>query len=133
MLNSPVRLLRRDGTRRGIHEIGALGERIAACHLQARGRKILFRNFTSERGGEIDLVVRHGETLVFVEVKTRAGQARGRPLDAVDRAKQARLRAGGEAWLRALGRRDLRWRYDVAEVTLADGEKPEVHIVENAF
>ena len=47
--------------------------------------KILYRNFKDRRGGEIDIVCREGDTLVFVEVKTRGGEEFGRPIEAVNR------------------------------------------------
>jgi putative endonuclease len=128
-------------------EIGALGERIAARFLQARGWKLLYRNFRAPKGGEVDLVLRGGEThdlLVFVEVKTRTRRDFGRPLRAVNAEKQALIIRGASEWLRLLGRefdsenqqdvrREISWRYDVVEIVLEEGKKPDVHLVENAF
>src|SRR5438105_8426903 len=67
---------------------GARGEKLACRFLRSSGYKILFRNFKDRRGGEIDVVCRDGDTLVFVEVKTRADEEFGRPIEAVDRQKQ---------------------------------------------
>lgn len=109
---------------------------MALRHLQARGWKLLYRNFRGPRGGEVDIVMRGGEghdLLVFVEVKTRTWKGFGRPLEAVDAKKQELLRRGASAWLRELGRRDIPWRFDVVEVVLTEGKKPEVNLVENAF
>ena len=64
--------------------LGALGEKMAARHLRRQGFKILFRNFRGRQGGEIDLVARDRDTLVFVEVKTRTREDFGRPREAVD-------------------------------------------------
>jgi putative endonuclease len=113
--------------------IGELGERIAAAWLRGRGRKVLCRNFEAPHGGEIDIVARDGEVLCFVEVKTRTSRAFGRPLDAVDESKQRLQRRGADEWLRMLGRRDIPWRFDVVEVILEDGVRPDVNLVENAF
>ena len=69
--------------------LGARGEKLAARYLRRQGFKILYRNFRGRRGGEIDLVCRDRDTLVFVEVKTRTREDFGRPLDAVNRAEAA--------------------------------------------
>jgi putative endonuclease len=62
--------------------------------LHRHGYKILYRNFRGRRGGEIDIVCRDGDTLVFVEVKTRADEDFGSPVEAVGRDKQWRISRG---------------------------------------
>lgn len=113
--------------------IGELGEKIARIYLRGEGRKILYRNFRAPRGGEVDIVARDGEVLSFVEVKTRTSEAFGRPLEAVDKRKQALIQRGANEWLRLLGTRDIAWRFDVVEVVLLEGEKPRVNVVLNVF
>ncbi len=81
----------------------------------------------------MDIIARHDRLLLFVEVKTRTAGARIRPLDAVDKPKQQLIERGANAWLKRLGTRKLPWRFDVIEVWLADGEKPRVNHVRNAF
>ena len=132
-LNSPCRITDADGKKISHLEIGNLGEDIAAHYLVANGRKILYRNYRGPRGGEIDIVARDGDTLSFVEVKTRTRKGYGRPLEAVTRDKQELIERGANAWLKLLGRRDLVWRFDVVEVILSDGQQAEVNIVNNAF
>ena len=132
-LNRPCRITDADGKKISHLEIGNLGEDIAAHYLVANGRKILYRNYRGPRGGEIDIVARDGDTLSFVEVKTRTKKGYGRPLEAVTRDKQELLERGANAWLKLLGRRDLVWRFDVVEVILSDGQQAEVNIVNNAF
>jgi len=115
-------------------EIGELGERIATAYLCTQGRKVLYRNYRGPRGGELDIVARHGKVLTFVEVKTRTYESDyGRPLDAVNREKQEYIKRGADAWLKLLKSRDMLWRFDVVEVILLEGEKPKVNIVEEAF
>lgn len=121
------------GTKLAAQEIGKLGERIAADHLALSGRKLLYKNYRGPRGGEIDIVARDGDILSFVEVKTRTQKGYGRPLDAVDRNKQALIERGANSWLKLLGRRDFIWRFDVVEVILAEGELAEVNVIKNAF
>lgn len=72
-------------------------------------------------------------TLVFVEVKTRTGDERGRPADAVDHDKQRRVARGAMAWLRLLNFPDIRFRFDIVEVLAADRAKPAVTLIRNAF
>jgi putative endonuclease len=65
---------------------GAHGEKLASRFLRSRGYKILYRNFKGRSGGEIDVVCRDRDTLVFVEVKTRPREDFGRPFTAVDKS-----------------------------------------------
>jgi putative endonuclease len=76
------------------------GERIAARHYRLRGYRILGVNVRAA-GNEIDLVVRGGGRLTFVEVKERAHGSFGGPEAAVDREKRRRVRRAAAAWLQA--------------------------------
>lgn len=77
---------------------GREGEDAAARHLEAHGAVVLARNYRA-RGGEIDLVARHGETLLFVEVKRRRSAARGAPAEAVTPLKRRRIVAAARRFL----------------------------------
>jgi putative endonuclease len=112
---------------------GARGEKLACRYLKRSGYKILFRNFRGRTGGEIDVVCRDNDTLVFVEVKTRAREDFGRPISAVDREKQKRISRGALAWLRMLDNPDILFRFDVVEVIIGGGAKPRVELIKNAF
>jgi putative endonuclease len=114
-------------------QLGARGEKLAARFLRRHGFKVLYRNFRGRQGGEIDLVCRDRDTLVFVEVKTRTREDFGRPLEAVNRRKQRRISLGGLAWLRLLGDPDVLFRFDVVEVVIAEGVAPRIELVRNAF
>ncbi|HEY8531777.1 MAG TPA: YraN family protein [Limnochorda sp.] len=83
---------------RGRRGLGAWGEALAACYLEGLGYRLLARNLR-HRLGELDLVALDGDTLVFVEVRTRATVAAGAPEESVDAAKQARLRRLASAFL----------------------------------
>lgn len=89
--------------------LGAYGESLAARHLAERGLVVLERNWRCP-AGEIDLVLRDGQTLVVCEVKTRSGLAFGSPHEAVTPAKVDRLRRLAALWLveRGLPVRDVR-------------------------
>ena len=80
--------------------VGAFGEAYAARHLVAGGMVLLDRNWRCE-AGEIDLVLRDGDVLVFCEVKTRTSTLYGNPLEAVTDQKAARLRRLAARWLSA--------------------------------
>ena len=113
--------------------LGTRGENLACRFLKKNGYKILYRNFRGRTGGEIDVVCRDRDTLVFVEVKTRTREDFGRPLDAVNRDKRNRISRGGLAWLRLLDDPDILFRFDVVEVIIAEGAEPRLEILRNAF
>ena len=127
-----------EDTRRAL---GKLGEEVAARHLRAAGYELVDRNFRT-RYGELDIVAADRRHLVFCEVKTRvAGGRRGPvgPLDAIGRAKRARLRALAAGWLTAHAddpgrpvRAEL--RFDAIGVTVTPrGELVRLEHVEGAF
>ncbi|MFN2622674.1 MAG: YraN family protein [Chthoniobacterales bacterium] len=113
--------------------LGTRGENLACQFLKKNGYKILYRNFKGRTGGEIDVVCRDRDTLVFVEVKTRTREDFGRPLDAVNREKRNRIARGGLAWLRLLDDPDILFRFDVVEVIIAEEAEPRLEILQNAF
>ena len=78
--------------------LGAYGERVAARYLGELGMVVLDRNWRCA-AGELDLVLRDGDALVFCEVKTRRGTAYGHPLEAVDTAKSDRLVRLADLWM----------------------------------
>ena len=81
-------------------ELGKKGEALAADFLSEAGMQVVERNWRCSQG-EIDLVVRDGDELVFVEVKTRSSLGYGHPLEAITVAKLARLRRLAGAWCAA--------------------------------
>lgn len=111
---------------------GRLGERAARRHLRRHGLKFLTANFRSPRG-EIDLVFRDGDCLVFVEVKTRSSEDWTRPAAAVNAAKRRRLSLAALDYLKLLGNPAVRVRFDIVEVLLADGAVREIRHLPNTF
>jgi putative endonuclease len=112
--------------------LGQWGEDLAVRHLQEAGLQVLARNWRC-REGEIDVIVREGDTLAFVEVKTRSGRGFGEPAEAVGPVKARRLRLLALRWLaleRPSGAHDL--RFDVVSV-LRTGAAPEVVHLRGAF
>ena len=115
------------------HQLGRRGEKLAAQFLRRQGYKVLQRNFRGRSGGEIDIVCRDNDTLVFVEVKTRTREDFGRPFDAVDRNKQRLVSRGGLAWLRLLDNPEIHFRFDVVEVIIAPDAPPRIEVLRDAF
>jgi len=111
---------------------GELGERAAKKHLQKLGLKFLTANFRSERG-EIDLIFRDEDCLVFVEVKTRSSEEWTRPAAAVDARKKRLLSQTALDYLRLLKNPQVKIRFDIVEVLLKDGEVNEVRHLPNTF
>ncbi len=111
---------------------GELGERAARRHLRRNGLKFLTANFRSPRG-EIDLVFRDADCLVFVEVKTRSSEDWARPAAAVDRERRQRLTRAALDYLRLLRNPAVKIRFDIVEVLLANGEVKEVRHLPNTF
>lgn len=113
--------------------IGRRGEAVAARFYQKQGCTLLAHNYHS-RFGELDLVLREKDgTLVFCEVKTRAGHTLARPAGAVDAAKQKRLILTAQLYLQQTAQSDALTRFDVAEVTPLDSGRWMVHIIKGAF
>lgn len=111
--------------------LGVWGERTAARYLRHSGCKILYRNYRAPQGGEVDLVCRDQETLIFVEVKTRRSENYTRPLDAVDQKKRKLIQRGALSWLRLLKNPDVTFRFDVVEVIAS--KPPETRWIKNVF
>lgn len=111
---------------------GKLGEAAARKHLRRAGLKFLAANFRSARG-EIDLVFRDGDCLVFVEVKTRSSEEWTRPAAAVDARKRRLLSQTALDYLALLKHPPVKIRFDIVEVLLADGRVREVRHLPNCF
>jgi putative endonuclease len=111
---------------------GELGERVAKKQLKRQGLKFLTANFRSPRG-EIDLIFREGDCLVFVEVKTRSSEEWTRPARAVDRERRGRLTRAALDYLRLLRNPPVKVRFDIVEVLLEDGAVQEVRHLPNSF
>ena len=117
---------------------GDHGEALAADFLEAKGYRIIERNYRFNRE-EVDLICfqpyadyTQGGELVFVEVKARRGLGYGRPEEAVTRDKQEAIMRVAEAYLHETKLDGALVRFDVIAVVLGDGN-PEIEHFENAF
>jgi putative endonuclease len=97
--------------------VGKTGEALAAKYLEDRGYQIIEQNFTS-RYGELDLVARDGDSIVFVEVKTRTSSAFGEPEDSVTPEKLERIINTALLWLQANPDQPDDWRIDVVAILM---------------
>lgn len=111
--------------------LGNRGEVVAAKYLKHQGYKVLMCNFQT-RSGEIDVVARKGDLLVFVEVKTRQSDEYHAPHRQVTAAKQRRLKSAARAYLSHYDRMPPH-RFDVISIVWPDQGEPEVQYIPNAF
>lgn len=111
--------------------LGPRGERLAARFLRRLGYRILERNYRT-RGGEIDLVARDGDELVFVEVKALTESEFGAPQERVSDRKQRRLSRAALQFVRERNLGSVSFRFDVVAVTVGEGE-PRVERYVDAF
>jgi putative endonuclease len=111
---------------------GQAGELAARRHLEAAGLRFLAGNYRGKEG-ELDLVMRDGDCLVFVEVKARKASSWSRPASAVTIEKQRRVSATALQYLNELGRPPVKVRFDIVEVILRDGQPEEVQHLIHAF
>ncbi|MBI1345797.1 YraN family protein [bacterium] len=109
--------------RRRADSLGSAGEEQAAAYLRQLGWRILARNYR-HRLGELDLIAQDGDTVVFVEVKTRSGASHGLPLEAVHLDKQRRITRIALAYLKQRGWLERRSRFDVISIVLSGGDQP---------
>jgi putative endonuclease len=112
--------------------LGLQAEAAAAAFLERAGLRVLERNVRFALG-EIDLVCRERDTIVFVEVKCRKGSWGDGPAAAVSWQKQRRLARLAELYLKRWGRCDARCRFDVVAVTIGDDARPTLRHIRGAF
>lgn len=113
-------------------EIGLLGEEIAADFLRRKGYRLLERNIRIGRG-EIDLVALDGETLVFVEVKTRKGLRYGHPSESITPRKRRQLSKLALLYLQRRDISDVSCRFDIISILLTSRGEARVEHIKNAF
>ncbi len=117
---------------RGPVRSGDWGERQAEAALRRAGYRLIGRNVRPDDRDELDLVMRDGDVLVFVEVKTRKNETFGAPAEAVDRRKRHALSRAAVRYLTRL-RRPVDFRFDVVEIIGSPGDAPVVRHIRNAF
>jgi len=113
-------------------ETGALGEKLARDFLKKQGYRILETNYRCPEG-EIDIVARQTDTLVFVEVRTKHSLEFGSPEESITRTKMERLRTVAARYQQARSNLPPAWRIDVVAIELDDkGKLSRIELIENA-
>ncbi len=116
----------------GRKETGNLGEQLAQAYLKKHGFRIIETNYTCTFG-EIDIISKKGDTLVFTEVRSKTGDEFGTPEESVTPAKQARLRKSAVRYLQTHPKLPELWRIDVVAIELnQDGSVKRLDLIENA-
>ena len=122
------RLFSSDG---GANPLGQRGENLAARFLRNLGYKIMVCNFRCNVG-EIDIIARDGDTLVFVEVKTRTDDE-PTPEEQINRGKRHRITKAAKSYLRRYGTAQPGARFDVVAVVWPKGQAPQLRHIRSAF
>jgi putative endonuclease len=108
---------------------GRIGEEAAARYLAEKGFAVLEKNYFT-KGGEIDIIFKDADTVVFAEVKYRTGNKFGTPAEAVTPLKIRRISASAVAWLSENSLADVKCRFDIIEVM---GAYKSINHIKNAF
>jgi putative endonuclease len=123
-------------------ELGQWGEVLAALYLKKQGYQIIARNVTLPLGrtpegtpitGELDIVALDGQTLVFVEVKTRSSDQLALPEAAVTPAKQRKLARTARRYRRLIGPIDMPYRFDVVSIVASGQTEPQLRLLKDFF
>ena len=138
-MTEPLSIIAPDGrgSRRPEDSLGARGERLAAEFLEDLGFRIVVSNFKVPVGrnskgvqvtGEIDIIALEGETLCFVEVKTRRSDEFTPVITAVDLRKQRQITRTAKVYRKIFGVREMEYRFDVVTVLMPKHAEPEIKL-----
>ena len=112
--------------------LGKTGEGIAVAHVRKLGYRILARNYR-RRFGEIDIIAKDGDTLVFIEVKTRKTQNYGTPFEALTLHKQQQISKVALDYMTQKKVENCNIRFDVVAVLMDKEGRQTVEVLPNAF
>lgn len=111
--------------------LGTKGEDLAVRFLQKKGYRIVKRNYKTPVG-EIDIIARDGDTIVFIEVKTRTDISFGYPFEAVNNRKRQKLKNLALLYLKRQGK-ESPVRFDVLSIFCTDNGKKDIEHIKDAF
>jgi putative endonuclease len=114
------------------HDFGRGCEALAAAELTRSGWRVVHRNFRIGHR-EIDLVIRRGRQVAFVEVKGRSGLSYGHPLESIGPAKRRDVEVAARGWISAHGRPGDRYRFDAVAVVRGRGGPARIDHIEDAW
>ena len=112
-------------------ELGRYGEDLAYKKIKRLGYKKIIRNYRCSLG-EVDLIAHDGDTLVFIEIKTRRGRPTGYAKEAVDARKKRQLSKVALSYMKSNDCTETRARFDVIAISIEEG-KPQIEVIKNAF
>ena len=112
-------------------DLGKRGEELALNKIKRLGYKCIARNYRCPLG-EIDLIARDGDCLVFIEIKTRKGRSTGYAKEAVNQRKKRQISKVALAYMKANDCCDVKSRFDVVAINVGHG-KEQIEIIPNAF
>lgn len=112
--------------------LGMQGEALAARYLRAQGYRILHQNAQLGRY-EIDIIAQEGDTIAFVEVKTRSIADTFMPEDSIGATKMLHIRRAAELYRARQNDPAQYYRFDVVSIVIGDGQDPEITLYRNAF
>ena len=112
-------------------DLGKEGEELALKKIKRLGYKCVTRNYRCALG-EVDLIARDGDCLVFIEIKTRKGKSLGYAKEAVDGRKRRQLSKVALAYMKSNNCSETKSRFDVVAINLSD-DKKEIEVIQNAF
>ena len=112
-------------------DLGKLGEDLALKRIKRLGYKCLIRNYRCPLG-EIDIIAKDGDTLVFIEIKTRRCRSLGYAKEAINRKKRRQVSKVALAYMKAHNCCDVKSRFDVVAINLTENKK-QIEVIRNAF
>jgi putative endonuclease len=112
-------------------DLGKQGEKLALKTIRSMGYKDILQNYRCPLG-EIDLIARDADTLVFLEIKTRRTGSTGYAKEAVNARKRHQISKVALTYMKANNCSDMRARFDVVAISLA-GSSPRIEVIKNAF
>ncbi|MCL2654165.1 MAG: YraN family protein [Coriobacteriia bacterium] len=113
-------------------ELGRRGEEAAAVFLQGIGQHIIAQNWRC-RFGEVDLITRDGDTIVFCEVKTRKSVRAGQPAEAITLKKQQKYSRLAMLWLNQYADTDCAARFDAVSILVTGEHRAQITLLKGAF
>ena len=111
--------------------LGEMGERLALKKIKRLGYKFIAKNYRCSLG-EIDLIAKDGDCLVFIEIKTRKGRSTGYAKEAIDQRKMRQISKVALTYMKANNCCDVKSRFDVIAINIK-GEKNEIEVIPDAF
>ncbi len=112
-------------------DLGKLGEELALKKIKSLGYKSITRNYHCPLG-EVDLIAKDGDCLVFIEIKTRKGRSLAYAKEAIDKRKKRQLSKVALAYMKSMDCCDVKSRFDVVAISLNEG-KEQIEVIQNAF